>query len=340
MDAMLPTKHSVFANLAKSSASLLIIVSHQLLIPQTVSAVTKYTDQTARNAMIQARLTARRLNPQNAAELHLIAAELNRDNYIFEAREICQLLCKSKFATAENYVVLASTYLSVIGDEEKEKPVNRYLDKALSIDPKCSGAYYIKAKLAIQEARSAEALKLVDKALACPNANSDLLVLKAEVLENLNRPQEALQWLDAAIKQKPTEPSFYRIKGGILENQKRYNEAAANYRASLKLYTIDWAVFRLVRCLEYLQKYDEAINELSKLIATNPRDGEAFRTRAMLKIKVKDIAGAIKDYDSCIALEPTAKTFKERAQLHLQAGHKDLYKRDLAEAQKLDVSPF
>ncbi|MBK7750931.1 MAG: hypothetical protein IPI39_27220 [Candidatus Obscuribacter sp.] len=64
----------------------------------------------------------------------MIAAELNRDNYIFSTRDL-PLLCKSKFATAENYVVLASTYLSVIGDEEKEKPVNRYLDKALSIAP-------------------------------------------------------------------------------------------------------------------------------------------------------------------------------------------------------------
>lgn len=340
MGTILPIKHHLLPQLAKCSITLLIILSHQLLIPYTVLAVQKYTKQTAANAMIQARLTARSLNPQNAAQLHLIAAELNRDNFVFEAREICQLLCKSKFANAENYVVLASTYMSVVGDEEKEKPAHRYLDKALSLDPKCSGAYYIKAKLYLQEARSAEALKLVDKALACPNANSDLLVLRAEVLENLNRPQEALQWLDAAIKKKPTEPSFYRIKGGILENQKRYSEAAANYRASLKLYDIDWAVFRLVRCLEALQKYDEAINELSKLIAKNPRDGEAFRTRAMLKIKVKDLSGAIKDYDSCIALEPTARTFKERAQLHLQSGHKDLYKRDLAEAQKLDASPF
>lgn len=339
MDAILPIKHSVFANPVKSSIALLLVLSHQLLIPQTVSAVPKHTNQTAANAMIQARLTARSLNPQNATQLHLIAAELNRDNYVFESRDICQILCKSKFVTAENYVLLAATYMTVIGDEE-EKAVTYYLDKALSLNPKCSGAYYFKAKLAIQGGRFADALKLADKALAYPNNNSELLALKAEALESLNRPQEALQWLDAAIAKTPSEPSFYRIKGGILENQKRYNEAVANYRKSLKLCSIDWAVFRLAHCLESLNKCDEAINELTKLIAKNPKDGEAFRTRAMLKIKVKDLAGAIKDYDSCIALEPTAKTFKERAQLHLQSGHKDLYKRDLAEAQKLDASPF
>ncbi|MBK7750932.1 MAG: hypothetical protein IPI39_27225 [Candidatus Obscuribacter sp.] len=175
---------------------------------------------------------------------------------------------------------------------------------------------------------------MVDKASACPNANSDLLVLKAEVLENLNRPRKHCN-ADAEIKQKnPTNRAFIASKGWHLGKPERYNEAAQTIAPGLKLYTIDWAVFRLVRCLEYLQKYDEAINELSKLIATNPRDGEAFRTRAMLKIKVKDIAGAIKDYDSCIAPEPTAKTFKERAGYILQADTKiSSPKRDLAEAQ-------
>jgi len=340
LDVILPIKLYTQRLLTKISLTLLVVASAPLAAPQTVSAVQKYTDQTASNAIIQARLTARSLNPQNAAQLHLIAAELNRDNYIFESREICQLLCKSKFATAKNYVLLATTYVTVMGDEDSAKPVEKYLAKALAMDPNCSEAYYLKAKLANQEAHFADALKFADKALERSRGNPNLLELKAEALENLGRPQEALQSIEAALKVQTTEPSLYRIKGGILENMKRYSEAAANYRTSLKLYNIDWAVFRLAHCLECQQKYSEAIAELSKLIDKNPRDGEAYRTRALLKIKVKDIAGAIKDYDSCIALEPTAKTFKERAQLHLQSGHKDLYKRDLAEAQKLDASPF
>lgn len=340
MVAMLLNKHSTTRFIAKARMALLLVASTLLLIPQTVSAVEKYTKQSAANAMIQARLTARQLNPKSAHQLFVIASELYRDNFIFEARELSELLCKSKFVTADEYVLLATTYVSVMGDEGNAKPVEQYLVKALALDPNCVGAYYLKAKLANQEARFADALNFTDKGLVISIGNPDLLELKAEALENLDRPQEALQTIEAALQKKTTEPSLYRIKGGILENMKRYNEAAANYRASLKLYNIDWAVFRLVRCLEAQQKYDEAIGELTKLIAKNPRDGEAFRTRAMLKVKVKDIAGAIKDYDSCITLEPTAKTFKERAQLHLQCGHKDLYKRDLAEAQKLDASPF
>lgn len=340
MDIILPIKRSLPRLFAKRRQALILAASILLLAPHTVSAAQKYTKQTASNAIIQARLTARSLNPQSAYQLYVIASELSRENFIFEAREICQLLCKSKFADAETYVLLASTYLSVIGDEEKGKPANRYLDKALSLDPKCSAAYYCKARLANQEGRYADALNYADKALSCPNCDLMVLETKASTLESLNRPLEALQSIDAAIKRNPKEPSFYRIKGGILEGQKRYSEAAANYRTSLNLYNIDWAIFRLVHCLECQQKYGEAITELSKLIDKNPKDGEAFRYRALLKIKINDTAGAIRDYDSCISLEPTAKTYKERAKLHLGMGHKDLYKRDLAEAKKLEESPF
>lgn len=133
---------------------------------------------------------------------------------------------------------------------------------------------------------------------------------KSRGTRNLNRPQEALQWLDAAIKQKPTEPSFYRIKGGILENQKRYNEAAANYRASLKLYTIDWAVFRLVRCLEYLQKYDEAINELSKLIATNQDGLKPSAPERCSKLKSKILPEQLKTTTAVSPLSQLQKPSK------------------------------
>jgi tetratricopeptide (TPR) repeat protein len=92
--------------------------------------------------------------------------------------------------------------------------------------------------------------------------------------------------------------------------------------------------------LEVLNKLPEALIEINKVIARNPRDGEAYRARAQLKVKNKDLAGAIRDYDTTIELEPTAKTLRDRANLHLQMGHKDLYKRDLEAAKKIMDSQF
>jgi len=52
-------------------------------------------------------------------------------------------------------------------------------------------------------------------------------------------------------------------------------------------------------------------------------------------VLAKDYVGAIKDLDKTIELEPTAKIYRQRAQLHTLIGQKDRAARDLAEADKI-----
>ncbi len=301
------------------------------------TAVEKDKTYNAGMMLNKARGLSNNLDQTKADELMQIAFVMKGKRSIFECREVCQILCRSKFSSAESYALLANTYLGGLGDENKARPVAQYLDKALKLNPHSSYANTVMALFAMEEGRFEDASKWSDKAIACPNPIAHAFQLKASALANLGRDKEAIAVLDKTpLSKQEHEPAYYRIRGNILENLKRYKEAAEAYRKALSMGERDLIKFRLVHSLELSGDIPEAIKEIDKVIAHNPKDGEAYRTRAMLKVKNKDLNGAIKDYDQCLAMEPTARTYRQRAELHKQLGHKDLAAKDLAEAQKIE----
>lgn len=312
-----------------------------LVIVPSAKSENKYQSRKAATAAIEkARALGNKMSFQQFEELLEVADKLSDENFKFEARALNQILCKTKHANALSYCRLASTYTDVLGDEDPTKPAEKYLKMALKLDPKFSPAYCQLAEIANQEGHFSEALKYSDLAIACPNIDTCAYQCKATALANLNRLPEALTTVNTSLRYKPDKAELYRTKGGILEGLHRYREALDCFRKASVLQPKEWTSYQIIHMLEVLNKLPEALSEINKVIAHNPRDGEAYRTRAQLKVKNKDLAGAIRDYDTTIELEPTAKTLKDRANLHLQMGHKDLYKRDLDAAKKIMDSQF
>ncbi|MDP3509104.1 MAG: hypothetical protein Q8T09_14105 [Candidatus Melainabacteria bacterium] len=320
---------------------LLLALYSTLLIVPSANSENKYQSRKAAAASIEkARALGNKMNFQQFTELLEVADKLSDDNFKFEARALNQILCQTKHANALSYCRLASTYTDLLGDEDPTKPAEKYLKMALKLDPKFSQAYCQLAEIANKEGRFSEALKYCEQAIACPNIDSSVYQCKATALANLNRLPEALTTINTSLVYIPDKPELHRTKGSILEGLHRYREALASFRTASALQTNEWTSYQIVHMLEVLNKLPEALIEINKVIAHNPRDGEAYRARAQLKVKNKDLAGAIKDYDTTIELEPTAKTIRDRANLHLQMGHKDLYKRDVEAAKKIMDSQF
>lgn len=291
----------------------------------------------ANKVVMQAKEMAGNMTEEKAGKMMGMASFLNSKNYTYECREVCLLICRSRYANGDHYALLANTYLSGLGDENKARPAKQYLDKAQQLSPKSGYVHSVVTLMAMEEGRYQDAIAAADKAISCRQPVGHIYQLKASALANLGRDQEAV----AVIEKAPMnvvckDPAYWRIRGNILENLKRYNDAAECYRKALVLGETDVINFRLVKCLELQNKFAEAITEISKVIAKNPRDGDAYRVRAALKEKNNDLAGAIRDYDSCLALEPTVKSYKDRAKVHALMGHKDQAQKDLSEAKKLD----
>ena len=55
-------------------------------------------------------------------------------------------------------------------------------------------------------------------------------------------------------------------------------------------------------CYTTLKQYDEALDDLNKAVKFSKINGEVYRQRAELKVIMKDLEGAIRDYDMVEAL--------------------------------------
>lgn len=294
----------------------------------------------ARQSTVKAKVLGNKMTPQQANDFFDEADELIDRGLEGEARELLLAVCATKLVTARHFRLLSRTYKSEMGDTEKGRPANFYLDKALALDPNYSEAWMEKAKLSLIDGDVDNGLKLIDRALTCKPPDSGCAHVKANLLATKKRFKEALPWIEQSARFDPDSASVFRDKGTILENLNRYDEAIAAYKKAYQIKRQDWTIFQIVRCLETQKKYAQGIEVLSLLIKDNPSDGEAFRTRARLKVKNKDLAGALRDISQTIELEPTATSYLERAKIYKLLGDQAHADADLKKAKNISDSPF
>lgn len=294
----------------------------------------------ARQSAVKARILGNKMTAKEAEEFYQEADKLLDHKRILEARDIMQAVCATKHANPGYYMLLSRTYKTEMGDTESGRPVNKYLDKALSLDPNFSEAWLDKASICLMEGNLDEALKYTNRALACKPPHQDCFHVKANIHATKKQFKEALVWIEKAEKVDPYAASIFRDKATILENLSRFEDAITNYRKAYELKKQDWTIFQIVRCQETQKKYSDAISTMNILLKANPNDGEAFRTRARLKLKNKDLPGALQDLNRNIDLEPTATSYMERANIYKLMGDKTKAEADLREAKKLTDSPF
>lgn len=294
----------------------------------------------ARQSTVKAKVLGNKMTAQQANDFFDEADQLIDRSLEGEARELLLAVCATKLAEPRHFRLLSRTYKTEMGDNEKGRPANFYLDKALALDPNYSEAWVEKAKLALIDGDLDKGMKFVDRALACKPPDSDCAHVKANILATKKQFKEALPWIEQAVKLYPDAASVYRDKGTILENLNRYDEAIAAYKMAYQIKRQDWTIFQIVRCLETQKKYVQGIETLNLLLKDNPNDGEAFRARARLKTKNKDLAGALRDISQTIELEPTSTSYLERAKIYRLLGDQAHADADMKKAKSISDSPF
>jgi tetratricopeptide (TPR) repeat protein len=284
-------------------------------------------------------------NSQEAAQLTSAASLMYKQGNVRESREILSIICNSKYVDCVSLCSLADHYIDQVGETDKVHSGEKLLQRAAKLDPNCGRAWTTLADLAFKDSNLSLALKYSDKSLSVmPKSRMNRLsyMVRASILAQMKRYDEALECVRKAERPAGYRAELWRIKASILENLNRYAEAAAAYRTALSKskQNKDWMVFQIVRCLEKQNLNKEAIGELGQLIKTNPSDAEAYRIRSAIKTKINDLNGAIADLSKVLELEPTTKSFTERAKLYKRLGKNDLARKDERAAEKLKASPF
>ena len=239
------------------------------------------------------------------------------------------------------YCLLVRTYLE---DPEQDPKMNRKIEQdlrlAAQLNPDLGSSYRFMAEYYNLLGRYDDALKNEDLAL---NAKiPDLGALKQKVItcSNLGRYQDALDNINQCIVKVGPSDHYYTVKGNVLQEMKRYDEAVAAYRLALKMRNQDRTVLQLARCLDLAGKYQEGIDEMTKLLKTNSKDGDALAMRARLQVKNKHPELALADLSKAIELEPSRKLYTERAALYNLLGRKPEAVKDMAKVKEFESEPF
>ncbi|HVS66381.1 MAG TPA: tetratricopeptide repeat protein [Thermoanaerobaculia bacterium] len=216
---------------------------------------------------------------------------------------------------AEVYRILGG--LSVLHGGEEE--ALRYFAKAVELDPERADAHLKLANSLARAGRFDEALAHYDRVLEALPDHSETRVRRATALVNLGRRDEALAEfrraveadpenaetrlryaealeflgdLDSARRQRDVGSSLPSGEGeraallareaGSLLDRGEIGPALERYRETLRIAPeLTDARFEMARILGHLGRYDEALDELARVIAEAPRHGPARRAQVV-----------------------------------------------------------
>ena len=148
----------------------------------------------------------------------------------------------------------------------------------------------------------------------------------------LGRHAEAAAMLERSLALSPTAEAYSNL-GTVHYFQKRYREAADNYLKALELSPLDdrtWGnladAYRWVPGKEdaSARAYREAIAQVQKLLAVNPKDGELRSRLAMYEVSLGDRAAAQRDLAQALQASPAdGQVLFRSALVYEQSGMRD-----------------
>ncbi len=269
------------------------------------------------------------------------AIDLICTGHVMEGRRMLIPFCHRPETTAPMYFYLARSYIE---DPEMDSKMNNEivqdLNMAIKLEPDNGEYYRYMAKYHNIQGQWDEALKYAEKALKAKKVDLAAYRERSGTYASLGRYNEALANMDIFMSKVPPGEGAYFNKAVMLQELKRYDEAAKFYRLSISLRNQDRTIIQLSRCLDLAGKYQEAIDELSKVIKTTPQDDESLVMRARLYRKNKNPQLALNDFTKALEIEPSAKTYTERAAVYAQLGQKSAEAKDLAKAKEMQSMPF
>lgn len=264
------------------------------------------------------------------------AQQLIKDGHLDQASIILEKLCRLHPQNASLLVELGQTYLNdtneMAGGQIKAEQCFR---KAIRLDPQFGKAYYHMSEWANAQCKYDLAIQMSTKALTVKRPDTQAYMERAATYSNMHKDKEALADLDKFISLRKGYRKAFERRASILENLKLYERALADYRVMQKEHYDDGTAFKEARCLEKLNRREEAIACLSNLLKHNDDDDAAYEARGNLLVKQGKLKEAVADYSMAIQLLPSATLYKERADTYAKMGRKDLAARDRKEAERL-----
>lgn len=202
-------------------------------------------------------------------------------------------------------------YESLLSDAAYAGKTQRYsqayeiLDGLLQKFNKMHEAYFLRAKIALQQKDYKNALSDLDKAVRYSKNNLEYITQRARLLYKLKKYRKALDDYNQAIEIFPYDTKIYYERALTEKELKKYDRAINDITRYLKYYNTDYeAIYQCGTIHLANQNYFRALELFGKTIANSPTKPEYFIARANTYLKTNTFKYAYNDYSMALDLQP------------------------------------
>lgn len=181
-------------------------------------------------------------------------------------------------ANAQAYLGLA--LVSADGFDSK---ADEYVAKALLLDPKLVEAHELMANLALEDAKTKEAVEEADRAIALSNEALEAMAVMAAVDVLADRTSESEAWFAKIHAVNPSYGEGYALVGHHLVLHMRYEDGVAYYRKAIEADRKLWAArSQLGINLMRLGQEEEPLRQLEMCYNNGQRDAATVNSLRLL----------------------------------------------------------
>ncbi|TPX31519.1 hypothetical protein SmJEL517_g05131 [Synchytrium microbalum] len=167
--------------------------------------------------------------------------------------------------------------------------------------------------------------------------NASALLTIAKTCQKLGNLPSAIKYLDLADAKSPHDPRLHFQRGLVLKTMSEWPLAAAEFKKCVIMEPRNAkAHYNLGLCLLRLGDL-KGLNYLSEALKKDPKDFEAYITRAAFQFKNGEQRKAIEDCNSALVLEPASlRAHLLRGTCYLVLHQTSVAVRDFTKAAKID----
>jgi len=181
-------------------------------------------------------------------------------------------------ANAQAYLGLA-----LVSADGFDSNAGEYAAKALTLDPKLVEAHELMANLALEDAKTQEAVAEADKAIALSNEALEAMAVRAAVEVLADRTSESDAWFAKISAVNPSYGEGYALVGHHLVLHMRYEEGVAYYRKAIEADPKLWSArSQLGINLMRLGQEEEPLRQLEMSYNNGQRDAATVNSLRLL----------------------------------------------------------
>lgn len=211
------------------------------------------------------------------------------------------------------------------------------IDQAIEIAPENPQVYELKALALSMLGRNEEAIEAFDKSSELEPKRLKPYQYRSELYSQLGKLDEAIAQLDKALEVSPNNLASLLIRSQLLSANEQHEKALADIDAILKQRPLPAALLMKARLLDKLDRTDDAVALLERLIATNPDRSDLQMQLAVFYTDKQMADEAIVALTRVIELEESnGLAWRLRGDMYLYAGQHKQAVADFDKALELD----